>query len=85
MHNKPKVALKPTFFEPLVVMCYISLKKYFSITLKFKIFITKIPRDSLFIFLVFNAVFVTLYHVKAVEDDISAKTVPIWLHHTVDD
>ena len=38
--------------------------------------------DSLFIFLVLNAVFITVYHVKSVQDDISAKTVPIWLHHT---
>jgi len=27
--------------------------------------------------LVLNAVFITLYHVKAVQDDVSAKTVPI--------
>ena len=31
----------------------------------------KIPKDSLFIFLVLNAVFITVYHVKAVQDDIS--------------
>ena len=32
--------------------------------------------DSLFIFLVLNAVFITVYHVKNVQDDISTKTVP---------
>ena len=34
-------------------------------------------------FLVLNAVFITVYHVKAVQDDIFVKTVPTWLHHTV--
>ena len=34
----------------------------------------KMPKDSLIIFLGLNAVFITVYHVKAVEDDISAKT-----------
>ena len=24
-----------------------------------------------------------MYYVKAFQDDISAKTIPIWLHHTV--
>ena len=37
----------------------------------------KIPKDSLVIFLVLNAVFITIYLVKAVKDDISAKTFPI--------
>ena len=44
---------------------------------KFKIFIMKIPKDSLFILLVLNAVFITVYLVKAVQDDIAAKTIPI--------
>ena len=26
---------------------------------------------------------INVYHVKAVRDDISAKTIPVWLHHTV--
>ena len=43
----------------------------------------KIPKDSLFIVLVLNAVLINVYHVKAVQDDISAKTVPIGFHHTV--
>ena len=50
---------------------------------KYKIFVIKITKDSLYIFLVLNAFFITVYHVKAVQDDISAKTIPIWLHHTV--
>ena len=36
-----------------------------------------------FIYLVKNVVFIPRCLVKAVQDDISAKTVPIWLHHTV--
>ena len=72
------------FYELLVVMCCISLNKQIFLTLlNFKIFIIKIQKDLLFIFLVFHADFVTVYHVKAVQDDLSAKTVPIWLHHTV--
>ena len=53
---------------------------------KFKIFIIKIPTDSIFIHLVLNAVCLsaTVYHVKADQYDISAKTIPIWLHYTVD-
>ena len=42
---------------------------------KENIFIIK--KKLLFKFLVLNAVFVALYHVKAVQDDISAKTVPV--------
>ena len=37
----------------------------------------KILKDSHFMILVENAVFITAYHVEAVKDDISAKTVPI--------
>ena len=40
---------------------------------KFKIFIIKITKDLLYIFVVFIAVFVILYYVKAVQDDISTK------------
>ena len=47
-----------------------------------EIFMIKIQKYLLFIFLVLNAVFLTVYPVKAVQDDISAKTVPIRLHHT---
>ena len=36
-----------------------------------------------FILLVLNAFFINICHVKAVQDDISEKTVPIWLHDTV--
>ena len=51
--------------------------------LKSKIFTLKNPKDSRFIFLVLNAVFINALHVKAVQDDIYAITVPIWLRHTV--
>ena len=41
-----------------------------------KIFIIKIQKYLLFKFLVLNAVFITVYHVKAIQDDISAKLFP---------
>ena len=73
-----------TYRHILVVICCISLNIYILQSLsKLKIFIIKIPKDFFFIFLVFNAVFITVYHDKAVRDDISAKSVPIWLLHTV--
>ena len=34
-------------------------------------------------FLVFNAVLIPACHGKAVQDDITTKNVPIWLHHIV--
>ena len=43
----------------------------------------KIIRNRILI-LVLNAVFIAAYHVKVVQDEISTKTAPIWLHHTVD-
>ena len=46
-------------------------------------FIIKIQKDSLFVHFVLNALFIIVYHVEAVQDDISAKTVPVWLHITV--
>ena len=71
------------FYEFLVVMCSISLNMHvLESLLKFEIFIIKIPEDLLFIFLVLNAVFITVYQTTAVQD-ISWKTVPIWLHDTV--
>ena len=67
----------------LVFLCFFKYA-YYSLTLRLhKIFIVKIPKDSRFIFLVLNAVFITVFHVEAVQDDISAKYFPIWLHHTV--
>ena len=65
-------------------MCSISLNMHILWALsKFKIFIIKIQNNSLYISLVWNAVFITVYHDKVVRDDISAKTIPIWLHHTI--
>ena len=37
----------------------------------------KDPKRFTFDILVLNSVFITVYHVKAVQDDISAKSVPI--------
>ena len=53
---------------------------------KIKIFIIKIPKDSLYIFLVLNAVFISIHHFKAVKDEISAKNFPsdcIALYHSI--
>ena len=43
----------------------------------------KITKRLFVIFLVLNAVFITIYLVNAVQDDNSAKSVPIRLHLTV--
>ena len=40
------------------------------------------PKDSLFEFLVLNAVFIFVYHLKTAKDGISTKTVSVLLHHT---
>ena len=39
----------------------------------------------LYIYLVENVIFIPKSLIKPVQDDIFAKTVHIWLHHTVDD
>ena len=73
---------KTQFYEFLAVMCCISLNMHILRALsKFKISIIKIPKDSLYIFLVLNAVFITVYHIKAVQDNISAKSIPIGLQN----
>ena len=65
-------------------MCCISLNIHvLQSLLTYKIFIIKIPKKFLYIFLVLNAVFINAYHIILVQDDISAKTIPIWLYHTV--
>ena len=76
MHTNTTVALKLNFISSL--LCCISLNSHIlQLLFKFKIFIIKIPNDSPFILLILNAVFITVYHVKAVEDDISVNAVPI--------
>ena len=70
-----------------VPCCYVlhSLNVHFlQLLLYFEIFIIKIPKYLLFIFFVSNAI-ILVWPVKAVQDYIFAKTIPIWLHHTVDD
>ena len=72
------VALKTNLRLPCCYMCCISFNMNILQSLvKFKTCIIKIPKHSLFLFLALNVVFITVYHVKAVQDDISAKTVPI--------
>ena len=76
MHTNTTVALKTNFMSSW--LCGNSLNMHILRALsKFKIFIIKIPKDSLDMFLILNAVFIAVYHVKAVQDDISAKTIPI--------
>ena len=61
MHTNTTVALNKLFFELLIVMGCISLNIHSLLSLlTFKNFIINIPIDSLFIFLVLNAVFITL-------------------------
>ena len=65
-------------------MCCISLNMHIlSSLLKLKIFIIKISKDSIFIFLVLNAVFITVYHVRFGQDDISARTAPCVASHCI--
>ena len=71
MHTYTTVAIRPNFMSS-VLLCAVFLY----ICLNFKIFIIKIQKDSLLIFLVLNSVFITVYHVKAVQDDISVKLFP---------
>ena len=66
MHTNATAELKPNFMSSLL-LCAVFLKKCPLITLKIKNLDNKdSPKDSLFIFLVLNAVIFTLYHVKAV-------------------
>ena len=61
MHINTTVALKTQFYEFLIVMYCISFNMHiFQSLCIFKIFIIKIPTDSPFILLVFNAVFITV-------------------------
>ena len=76
MHINTTVALKTNFMSSLfAVLCCIYLNTHIIQSLfKFEIFIIKIPNDSPFILLVLNfAVFITVYHVKAGQDDTSEK------------
>ena len=76
-----KKHLGTQFYELLIVMCCISLNMHFLQSIsKFKIFKIKIP-DILFAYVVV----ILICHFRAIKDEISVKTVPIWLHHTVDE
>ena len=70
------VAIKPNFMSSLLLYTYcISLNlNILQSVLNFKIFIIKIPKKFLFIFLVSTAVLILVCHIKAVQDDISLKT-----------
>ena len=61
-----------------LVECCFSLNMHFlKSLLQFQIFIIQIQKYLLFKYLVSNAFFIHLCHVKAVQDDISTKTVLI--------
>ena len=72
----------------LWVSCFSELNYFFnyafsSITLNIRNLHYKDPNWFVFIFLVLNTVFITVYHGKAVRDDIPLYVIPIWLHHTI--
>ena len=80
MHTYTTVALKPNCMSSLLLCAvFLQIFLFFNYPQNNKILIIKIPKDSLFIFFNLNAVYITVYsyHVKAVHDDISSKTVPI--------
>ena len=76
MHTNTTKALKPNLMSSLL-LCAVFLYAYSSIILKILNLRNKDPKISLFIFLVLNALFTTVYYIKAFQDDISARTVPI--------
>ena len=43
----------------------------------------KVRKYLLLIYLVLNVIFIPIRHVKSVQDDISFKTIRLWLHDTV--
>ena len=73
----------PISWVPCCYVLYFFKYAYSSNTLKILKFHNKDPNGFAIIFLVLNAVFITEYHSKAVQDDISEKNFLIWLHHTV--
>ena len=74
------LALKPNFMTTLL-FCAVFL--YACIFLNHFCNIVIFILRYQFKLLVWNTVFIPIWRVKAVQDDISAKTAPIWLHHTV--
>ena len=77
------VALKPNFMI-FFAECCMSLNMHFlQSLLNFKSS-WKSPKSVAFSFIWSKMLyFIPIWHVKAVHDKIYAKTVPIWLHHTV--
>ena len=75
---------KTQFYEFLVIERCISLYMHFLQSLiKFQIFRIEGQKYLLFIYLVLNAAFIPIYHVKAVQDDISSWTIAQWLRNAV--
>ena len=77
MHTNTKITLKPNFVSSLLYVLYFVKCAYSSITLRNQNLHSKdLKRFALHIFGLI-AVTITVYHGKAVQDDISVKTVPI--------
>ena len=76
MYINTAVAIKPYFMSSLFYVLYFFKYAYSSITPEIQNFHNKDPKRFAFHILFLNAVFITIYHVKAVQDDITANTFP---------
>ena len=78
-----KMHLTQFFFSYVSLCAVFLLICIIIIAYTLHILIVKLPKYLLSIFLALNAFFIHICYVKAVQDDISAKCVPIRLHDTV--
>ena len=76
MHINTAVAIKPYFMSSLLYVLYFFIYVYSSITPEIQNFQSKDPKRFAFHIFFFNAVFITVYHVKAFQDDITANYFP---------
>ena len=76
MHINTAVAPKPYFMSSLLYVLYFFKYVYSSITLKIQNFHNRYPKRFAFHILFLNAVFITVYHDKAVQDDITVNYFP---------
>ena len=60
----------------LLYVLYFFKYVYSSITIKNQNFHNRDPKRFAFFILILNAVFITVYHVKAVQDDITGNNFP---------
>ena len=85
MHTNTTEALKSNFMSSFLLCAVFFLKIHSSFTLEIYNLhnINKDPERFSFHIFGLKCCLHHCYHVKAVQDDISTKTVPISLHHTV--